>query len=45
MTGTARPSCRMLAAATALTTVLSVLPASAADLGVRGAPGNQEDAE
>ena len=33
----ARPSCRMLAALVAVSTVLSVLPASAADLGVRGA--------
>ena len=33
----AGPSCRMLAAVIAVSTVLSVLPAGAADLGVRGA--------
>ena len=33
----ARPSCRMLAAVVSVSTVLCVLPAGAADLGVRGA--------
>ena len=37
MTRATRPSCRTLAAAMVVTTVLSTLPAFAADLGVRGA--------
>ena len=37
MTRVDRPSCRMLAAVIVVSTVLSVLPAGAADLGVRGA--------